>query len=68
MSDDSNASTAPLDPGRVVPMDPDDLKYWCTALHCTEDELKLGIAAVGDHVAALREHLAGRRRGAAGPG
>ncbi len=59
-SSDSNGAS-PLDPGRVVAMDPDDLKYWCAELHCTEEELKQAMGEVGDHVTALRDRLARRR-------
>ncbi len=50
----------PLDPGRVDTVDPVELQYWCMELHCTESELMQALSNVGEHVAALREHLASR--------
>lgn len=51
----------PLDPGRVNALDPFELQYWCTELHCTEDELKDAVAKVGEHITAVRQQLASRR-------
>jgi hypothetical protein len=51
----------PLDPGRVDTVDPVELRYWCRELHCTEIELMQAVSEVGEHVAALREHLAPSR-------
>ena len=53
----------PLDPGRVNSIDPLEVKYWCKQLKCTEAELTDAIAAVGDHVAEVRQVLASRRPG-----
>ena len=47
----------PLDPGRINPRDDIELKYWCDELQCTEAELKAALAASGEHVTAVREHL-----------
>lgn len=55
----------PLDAGRVQPSDDDEIAYWCGELGCTEAALRAAIAAVGTHVAALREHLARHPRGPA---
>jgi len=52
----------PLDPGRIEAMDPHELRYWCAELDCTEAELKDAIAAVGEHVAAVRARLASSAR------
>lgn len=57
MSDDLNAFK-PLDPGRVNPLDPVELRYWCRELGCTEAQLLAAIGAVGEHVSAIRAHLA----------
>lgn len=50
----------PQDPGRVNAIDLFELKYWCTELHCTEDELKDAVAKVGEHIPAVRQQLASR--------
>jgi hypothetical protein len=50
----------PLDPGRVNSMDPIEMRYWCRALHCSEDELQSAVAEVGEHVTEVRELLAAR--------
>lgn len=47
----------PLDPGRINVMDPIELRYWCSELHCTETELEDAVTAVGEHIAAVRERL-----------
>ena len=48
----------PLDPGRILEEDSLELKYWCKELRCTEAKLRDAISKVGNHVAAVREHLA----------
>jgi len=53
-------SFTPLDPGRINSMDPIELQHWCNEFKCTETELKSAIAAVGEHVTPVREHLASR--------
>ncbi len=50
----------PLDPGRVNALDPVELRYWCRELGCTENQLLVAVGAVGEHVSAIREHLAAR--------
>jgi hypothetical protein len=47
----------PLDPGRINTMDPLELRYWCAALRCTEAQLEEAVESVGEHVAAVRQHL-----------
>ena len=37
------------------------MQYWSKELPCTETELTQAVSEVGDHVTALREHLASRR-------
>ena len=51
----------PLDPGRVDFLDQVEMQYWSRELHCTETELTQAVSEVGDHVTAIREHLASRR-------
>lgn len=51
----------PLDPGRIDSLDSAGLQYWCKELACTEAELTEAISKVGEHVTAVREHLAARR-------
>ena len=48
----------PLDPGRILEEDSLELQYWCKELRCTEAKLRDAISKVGNHVAAVREHLA----------
>jgi hypothetical protein len=47
----------PIDPGRVNPMDPVEMDYWCRELGCTPQTLRTGVDLVGEHVAALRDWL-----------
>jgi len=58
----TTASTpfTPLDPGRVNPMDPVEMDYWCGELGCSLDTLQTAVAEVGEHVAALRQWLEDR--------
>lgn len=51
----------PLDPGRVDILDQVELQYWCRELHCTEPELMGAVSKVGEHIAAVREHLVANR-------
>lgn len=46
-----------MDPGRVHSLDPLELAYWCGELRCTEAQLKAAVAAVGEHVTEVRQHL-----------
>ena len=50
----------PMDPGRINPIDPVELAYWCRELHCTEAELAQAVAKVGEHITAVREYLESR--------
>ena len=50
----------PLDPGRILEEDSLELQYWCKELRCTAAKLRDAISKVGNHVAAVREHLASR--------
>lgn len=59
MSHPHSNTHVPMDPGRVHMLDPIELTYWCSELHCTEAQLGAAVAAVGEHVTAVREHLAG---------
>jgi hypothetical protein len=58
---DRHDSFTPLDPGRIVSMDPIELQYWCKEFNCAEADLRRAITAVGEHVTAVREHLAAGR-------
>ena len=51
-------SFKPLDPGRVNPVDPVEMAYWCRELRCTEPELFRALVQVGEHVTELRSALA----------
>ena len=55
---DHHHSFAPRDPGRINSMDPVELRYWCYEFHCAETDLSNAIAAVGEHVTAVRDQLA----------
>lgn len=48
----------PLDPGRINPMDPVEMAYWCRELRCDLGALNAAIAKVGEHVAEVRTELA----------
>ena len=56
---DKHSRHVPMDPGRVNALDPLEVVYWCSDLHCTEAQLKAAVAAVGEHVTEVRQHLAG---------
>ncbi len=60
--DDELRDFKPLDPGRVHPHDPLEVRWWCRELGCSEDELRQAIAEVGEHVAEIRPRLAAMRR------
>lgn len=59
--DTDQAPFEPLDPGRINPMDPVELAYWCREFGCTEARLREALAAVGEHVAEVRAWLAQTR-------
>lgn len=61
-SDNDLRGFRPLDPGRVHPLDPLEVRWWCRELDCTEDELRAAIAKVGEHVAEIRPEIAAMRR------
>jgi Protein of unknown function (DUF3606) len=42
------------------------LNYWARQLRCTEQELLVAIAAVGNDAGDVRHHLAKQRQGPAG--
>lgn len=48
----------PTDPGRVDTLNPVEVQYWCAQFDCSEAALMDAVGHVGDHVAAVREHLA----------
>lgn len=54
---DDRDKLEPLDPGRVHLADPQDVAYWCKEFRCTEAQLRDAVAKVGEHAAAVREHL-----------
>lgn len=59
MSDPPN-DFRPIDPGRINSMDPVEVGYWCRELGCSEASLRAAVAAVGEHVTEVRQHLASR--------
>jgi hypothetical protein len=55
MSDDKHKKE--LD-GKLISLKEDyEVKYWCKALNCTEQELRAAVAAVGDSAKKVREYL-----------
>ncbi|MEO7243616.1 MAG: DUF3606 domain-containing protein [Rubrivivax sp.] len=48
----------PLDPGRINTIDPVEMGYWCREFGCTDTQLQAAVAAVGEHVAEVRDWLA----------
>ena len=54
---DDRADFKPLDPGRIHVSDPVELAWWCTQLHCSQEQLTAAVAEVGDHVTVVREAL-----------
>jgi hypothetical protein len=47
----------PIDPGRVNPMDPVEMDYWCRQFGCDLTQLNAAIKRVGEHVTEIREEL-----------
>ena len=60
MTADSPPPFVPPDPGRVNTMDPIEVEHWCREFGCSAESLHAGVAAVGEHVAALRPWLSQR--------
>lgn len=54
----------PLDPGRINPMDPTEMAWWCSQLGCSLAELNAAIERAGEHVSAVRAALQQARSGA----
>ncbi len=54
----------PLDPGRINPMDPTEMAWWCSQLGCSLVELNAAIERAGEHVSAVRAALQQARSGA----
>ncbi len=48
----------PIDPGRVNPMDPVEMAYWCRELGCDLAQLNSAVLRVGEHVTEIRAELA----------
>jgi hypothetical protein len=68
MTKDELQGFHPLDPGRIHADDPVERRYWCRVLECSDDELAAALDVVGEHVSAVRAHLAARGRGPRAPG
>ena len=47
----------PIDPGRVNPMDPIEMDYWCDQFGCDLSQLNAAIMRVGEHVTEIRQEL-----------
>ena len=58
---DHSTPFKPLDPGRIDIIDREELAYWSKEFHCTESELAEAVTQIGEHVTAVREHLASRQ-------
>jgi hypothetical protein len=61
--DEASKDFAPLDPGRVNPLDPVEMRYWCAELGCDLEQLNAAVKRVGEHVTEVRKEIA--RAGAA---
>jgi transposase len=46
---------------RVNPHEPNELKYWCRQLACTEAQLMHAVRAVGTSADAVRRFLKGKK-------
>lgn len=56
MSDDLS-KRGPQDAARVNVHEDWEVRYWCKALGCTEQQLKAAVKAVGVSAAAVRKHF-----------
>lgn len=56
MSDDLS-KRGPQDAARVNVHEDWEVRYWCKAFGCTEQELKAAVKAVGVSAAAVRKHF-----------
>ena len=56
MSDDLS-KRGPQDAARVNVHEDWEVRYWCKAFGCTEQELKDAVKAVGVSAAAIRQHF-----------
>ena len=46
---------------RVNPHEPNEVKYWCQKLTCTDMQLKHAVRAVGTSADAVRDFLKGKK-------
>lgn len=56
MSDDLS-KRGPQDADRVNVHEDWEVRYWCKAFSCTEQELKAAVKAVGVSAVAVRKHF-----------
>jgi len=54
---DSKEIRRPLDNKRVDINDPQEVRNWCNALGCTENELGQAVQAVGTSAEAVKDYL-----------
>lgn len=54
---ESLSTFRPLDPGRINPMDPVEMAWWCRELGCSLEQLNSAIERAGEHVSAVRAAL-----------
>jgi len=56
MSDDLS-KRGPQDAARVNVHEDWEVRYWCKAFACTEEQLRAAVKAVGVSAAAVRKHF-----------
>lgn len=56
MSDDLS-KRGPQDAARVNVHEDWEVRYWCKAFGCTEEQLRAAVKAVGVSAAAVRKHF-----------
>lgn len=55
---DDKSKFEPVDPQRVNVKDDYEFRWWLRQLHCTPNELRDAVKAVGNSVDAVKVHLA----------
>ena len=55
---EDKSSFGPADPQRVNVKEDYEFRYWLKELHCTPNDLRDAVKAVGTSVDAVKQHLA----------
>lgn len=58
---DNKIKRGPYGNHRVNPHEPNEVKYWCQKLTCTDMQLKHAVRAVGTSADAVRDFLKGKK-------